>query len=212
MKHQRLFGALCAAGLCIGGAACGSDTSSDASLPPLTNETGSVVPITPVSVSSGQTGDSTGSSTDGSMAIDDRLNQATDALQAGDFSTMLKLLDLSGLGSDIQDRAVTILAPSEGAFADLPSETVRNLVTNPTQIDDLLKRHVLDQVYSYDELAQQTQVTTLTGETLSVTTAADGTVMVEGATVSRPASEKASGDNGQELAVFGIDRVLLESS
>jgi len=150
--------------------------------------------------------DASGSSTPG----DSRFDRAKDALAAGDFSTMLKLLDLSGLAREIEDRQVTILAPTEDAFKKLTKDQLADLVTNPTKIDDILKRHIVDEVLSFDELAAKSKVTTLSGETLTVSNDG-GTVTVNGAVVSEPKSDNVSGENGQELSVLGIDTVLLDA-
>ncbi len=150
--------------------------------------------------------DASGSSTPG----DSRFDRAKDALAAGDFSTMLKLLDLSGLAREIEDRQVTILAPTEDAFKKLTKAQLADLVTNPTKIDDILKRHIVDEVLSFDELAAKSKVTTLSGEALTVSNDG-GTVTVNGAVVSEPKSDDVSGENGQELSVLGIDTVLLDA-
>ena len=150
--------------------------------------------------------DASGSSTPG----DSRFDRAKDASAAGDFSTMLKLLDLSGLAREIEDRQVTILAPTEDAFKKLTKDQLADLVTNPTKIDDILKRHIVDEVLSFDELAAKSKVTTLSGEALTVSNDG-GTVTVNGAVVSEPKSDDVSGENGQELSVLGIDTVLLDA-
>ena len=49
----------------------------------------------------------------------------------------------------------------------------------------------------------------MAGDTLEVS-ASDGSVMIEGATVSAPSEDALAGEEGQEVAVFGIDQVLLE--
>jgi transforming growth factor-beta-induced protein len=123
---------------------------------------------------------------------------------------MLKLLDLSGLAREIEDRQVTILAPTEDAFKKLTKDQLADLVTNPTKIDDILKRHIVDEVLSFDELAAKSKVTTLSGEALTVSNDG-GTVTVNGAVVSEPKSDDVSGENGQELSVLGIDTVLLDA-
>jgi len=139
-----------------------------------------------------------------------RFDRAKDALEAGDYSTMLKLLNLSGLAKEIEDRQGTILAPTEDAFQKLTKEQLSDLVTNPTKIDDILKRHIVDEVLTYDELSAKPKVTTLSGETLTVSDDG-GTVKVDVAVVSEPKSDSVSGEDGQELSVLGIDTVLLDA-
>jgi uncharacterized surface protein with fasciclin (FAS1) repeats len=94
-----------------------------------------------------------------------RFDRAKDALAAGDFSTFLNLLQLSGLAHDIEERQVTIPAPTEDAFQKLTKSQLADLATNPTKIDDILKRHIVDEVLTLDELAAKSSVTTLSGDT-----------------------------------------------
>jgi uncharacterized surface protein with fasciclin (FAS1) repeats len=63
------------------------------------------------------------------------MDDARAALNDGDFDSMLRALELSGLADEIEDRQITILAPTEEAFADLPAGTVSDLLTNPTKVD-----------------------------------------------------------------------------
>jgi len=137
------------------------------------------------------------------------MDQAREALKDGDFSTMLQALELSGLATDIEKQDITILAPTDAAFTDLSAGTVTSLLADPTQIDDVLKRHIIDEVLTFDELSSKTSVTMMSGDTLPVTNE-NGVVKVDGATVTETDS-KLSGQNGQEVAVFAIDRVLLDS-
>ena len=63
---------------------------------------------------------------------------------------------------------------------------------------------------TFDELAAKSSVTTLSGDTLTVSNDG-GTVTVNGAVVSAPKSDSVSGEEGQEVSVLGIDTVLLDS-
>jgi uncharacterized surface protein with fasciclin (FAS1) repeats len=161
-------------------------------------------------VSSASSAATESDSTTSAGSTDSRFERAKEALAAGDFSTMLELLQLSGLADEIEERQVTILAPSEEAFGKLSRDEVTDLLANPTKIDDILKRHIIDEVLTFDELSTKAEVNTLSGETL-VVSAENGSVTVGGAMVSAPSDESVSGEGGQELAVLGIDRVLLDS-
>jgi len=141
--------------------------------------------------------------------IQSRMDEARQALKDGDFSTMLQALELSGLASDIEKQDITILAPTDAAFKDLSAGTVTSLLANPSEIDNVLKRHIIDEVLTFDELSKKTSVTMMSGDTLPVTNV-NGVVKVDGATVTETDS-KLSGESGQEVAVFAIDRVLLDS-
>ena len=218
MKQQKSVVVVLAALGAVVMAGCGSSLDSSSTSPSdrttvtsaasgtaSTSSAGTTSASSEVSGSSG-TADVTGSST---STGDSRFERAKDALAAGDFSTMLRLLDLSGLAKEIEDRQVTILAPTEDAFKKVTKEQLADLVTNPTKIDDVLKRHIVDEVLSYDELSAKSQVTTLSGETLTVSDEG-GTVKVDGAVVSEPKSDSVSGEAGQDFSVLGIDTVLLD--
>lgn len=172
----------------------GEDTESDDSLAPTT---------VPDDTESGTTTDSK------VLEIDDRIDQAGDALTSGDFSTMLNLLQLSSVADEIDGREITILAPTEEAFGALTTDEVSDLLTNPTKIDDILKRHIIDDLVTFEELSTTSSVTMLSGDTFAVVVDGD-TITIEGALVTEGDSEIFRGENGQEVAAFAIDRVLLD--
>ena len=141
----------------------------------------------------------------------DRLDTAREALADGDLSTMLEALNLSSVGDEIEGRAVTILAPTNDAFAELPAGDLADLLADPTEVDDVLRRHIIDGAMTFDELAQQSEVTTISGESLAVESNGDD-VTVDGATVSPPANNAVAGQEGEEVVVLRVDHVLLPGS
>ncbi len=220
MKHRTdVLIALAALGAVVM-TACGSSADSSSTSPSdgvtaVTSATsassstsGSASSSSPSSDAGSSTG-STDQSGSGTSTGASRFDRAKDALAAGDFSTFLNLLQLSGLAHDIEERQVTILAPTEEAFKKLTKDQLADLATNPTKIDDILKRHIVDEVLTFDELAAKSSVTTLSGDTLTVSNNG-GTVTVNGAAVSKPKSDSVSGEEGQEISVLGIDTVLLD--
>ena len=225
MNRLAAFGVVA---ILAGLSACGSDdkSSSDVtavSAVPLSSISDTSEPETSVTTddtTETTAADSTSQTTDVTTAADDstgstdvdlssRMDQARAALQDGDFTTMLQALELSGISSEIEDRQVTILAPTDNAFGDLSAAEVTDLLANPSQIDDLLKRHIIDELLTFDELSAKTSVKMLSGDTLPVTNDG-GVVKVDGATVTEM-DESVTADNGQDVAVFSIDRVLLDS-
>jgi uncharacterized surface protein with fasciclin (FAS1) repeats len=158
------------------------------------------------------TDDSVSGSDDGTATTDirDRLETAREALSDRDFSTMLQALNLSSIADEIEGRAVTILAPTNDAFTSMSASELRGPRANPTEIDDVLKRHIIDEALTFDELSARDSVTTLSGDTLTVTTSGS-TVTVDGAVVTPPTDDRVSGEEGEEIVVFRIDRVLLPS-
>ena len=221
MKHRTsMLVALAAVGA-VAVTACGSSADSSSTSPSVdittltspSSATSSASGSAGTASASSDTGSSTGSTDlSGSSASTgtSRFDRAKDALAAGDFSTFLNLLQLSGLAHDIEERQVTILAPTEDAFQKLTKSQLADLATNPTKIDDILKRHIVDEVLTFDELAAKSSVTTLSGDTLTVSNDG-GNVTVNGAVVSTPKSDSVSGEQGQEISVLGIDTVLLDA-
>jgi hypothetical protein len=61
---------------------------------------------------------------------------------------------------------------------------------------------------TFEELSQQSEVTTISGESLAVESNGNG-VTVEGATVSPPANNAVAGQEGEEVVVLRVDHVLL---
>jgi len=227
MKKLGAFGVVA---VMVGLGACGSDDNSSSgttaaiATTPLSTASVTSEPATSAttenptrtaasdSTESSETSGSTASngSTGGTnLDVSSRIDEAKAALQDGDFTTMLRALELSGLAKDLEDRQVTILAPTDNAFSDLSAGTVTDLLADPSQIDTLLKRHIIDGLLTFDELSAKTSVETMSGDTLPVTNEG-GVVKVDGAAVTET-DKSVTGENGQDVAVFSIDRVLLDS-
>ncbi len=151
--------------------------------------------------------------TDASEVVDDaseRLEEATSSLADGDFGTMLRALSLSGLADEIEDRDVTILAPTDSAFGAMSSDDLAQLLADPSSVDDVLRRHILVDAYSFDELRAQSTVESLAGDELTVTVNGE-TVDVGGATVTEIEQlDEDSSSSEREIQVYAIDRVLID--
>ncbi len=83
-----------------------------------------------------------------------------------ELSTLNTAVQASGLAETLASApAITVLAPSNAAFAALPAGTLDNLLKpeNLTQLQDLLKRHVLGAAYDVNGLKTKRVVTTLAG-------------------------------------------------
>lgn len=139
----------------------------------------------------------------------DRLKSAGAALADGDFSIMAQALGASGLGDELEDRDVTILVPTDDAFAALGGDGAVELLADPSSIDDLLRRHVLVEAYTFAELKDQTSVETIAGDELPVTVQG-GEVEVDGALVTEIDGAEEKTETGRELQVFAVDRLLLD--
>jgi uncharacterized surface protein with fasciclin (FAS1) repeats len=83
-----------------------------------------------------------------------------------ELSTLSAAVQASGLAETLASApAITVLAPTNAAFAALPAGTVENLLKpeNQPQLQDLLKRHVLGAAYDVNALKTRRAVTTLAG-------------------------------------------------
>lgn len=94
-------------------------------------------------------------------------NTVADALAGNpELSTLNAAVKASGLAETLASApAITILAPTNAAFAALPAGTVDNLLKpeNQAQLQDLLKRHVLGAAYDVNSLKTRRVVGTLAG-------------------------------------------------
>ncbi len=79
----------------------------------------------------------------------------------GRFTTLLAALDAAGLKSTVETAGpLTVLAPTDDAFARLPAGTVESLLGNIPALTDILLYHVLGgRQYSWQLLATNTPVT-----------------------------------------------------
>lgn len=137
--------------------------------------------------------------------LEDRLGRAGEALAQGDFTTLLTALELSGILDQLETQQATLLAPTDTAFAQLSTDDLSDLLTSASQIEEVLRRHVIDESLTWEQLQERSEVTTLSGDILPV--AVDGDqVTVGGAAVSEPG---VTNIEEQDLAVYVIDRVLL---
>jgi uncharacterized surface protein with fasciclin (FAS1) repeats len=147
------------------------------------------------------TGDTLG---DPGLGVESRLDRASEALAQGDFSTLARALQLSGLADVIENEQVTLLAPNDDAFAQLSANDLENLLSDLGQLQNALNRHLIDEALTWDQLRERSEVTTVNGDVLPVTVD-NGTVTVGGAVVTEPAQNI----RDQDITIFAIDRVLL---
>ncbi|MEM8559195.1 MAG: fasciclin domain-containing protein [Bacteroidota bacterium] len=138
--------------------------------------------------------------------------------QEGDGPTIVQLavdtdalstLETAVIAADLVDALsaagpITVFAPTNGAFGDLPEGTVASLVEpeNKAQLRSILKYHVVAGKLTAADLSDGQMLETLTGDMLTVSIT-DAGVMINGAKVAR-ADVMAS--NG---VVHVIDGVLL---
>jgi uncharacterized surface protein with fasciclin (FAS1) repeats len=124
------------------------------------------------------------------------------AVSAGSFSTLVTAVQAANLVDALKSPGpFTVFAPTDDAFAKLPSGTIQTLVQNIPQLTRILKYHVVPGKLMKADLAKLNTVTSLEGSTISIN-CTDG-FEVKNATVLTPDIEA---DNG---VIHVIDTVIL---
>jgi len=123
--------------------------------------------------------------------------------EQGQFTTLTEAIETANLGERLRGEGpFTIFAPTDEAFAQLPTEMVEELFNNQPALTDLLFYHVVDGRIMAEEIGQMDQVETLTGRFLDVTTGT-GTVTINGLQVITPNLQASNG------IIHVIDTVLM---
>ena len=183
MAHLRRALVLAALGTLGGATIFGCGSSLDSSATTLESATSSEPASSDSleSVPSDSSDPGSGVPTTSAAGVDNRFDRAKEALAAGDFSTMLELLsslawrrDRGSCGDDPRSDRRCL----QGSAARISWPTC----AKPNEIDDILRRHIIDEALTFDELAAKADGDRSVGETLAVATG--GTeITVEGAVV-----------------------------
>jgi uncharacterized surface protein with fasciclin (FAS1) repeats len=128
------------------------------------------------------------------------------AVAAGQFTTLARALQAAGLVDTLKGPGpFTVFAPTDAAFAKLPTDRLNAILANPQQLRALLTYHVVPgRVTAADVVRLQTARTVL-GESVRIN-AAGGTVRINDSTVT---SADVATSNG---VIHVIDTVLLPPS
>jgi uncharacterized surface protein with fasciclin (FAS1) repeats len=132
-------------------------------------------------------------------------NIPTVATKAGKFNTLLAAAKAAGLVEALSgDKALTVFAPTDDAFAKLPKDTVATLLKpeNKDKLKAILLFHVVEgRVYSEDALAAKSAAT-LQGSNVEITVK-DGAAYVNGAKILATDVDASNG------VIHIIDSVIL---
>ncbi len=122
---------------------------------------------------------------------------------AGSFGTLLAAVSAAGLEDDLRGGGpITVLAPSDEAFAKLPKGAVEGLLKDLPKLRAVLKHHVLPGKHYSREIAAMESARTLLGQTVSIRVASP--IRINGhATVIKADIEAANG------LIHVIDEVIL---
>lgn len=117
------------------------------------------------------------------LALTPAAGHAADLVQTlkdqGQFSELVSAVEQAGLAETLQGEGpYTVFAPTDEAFGKLPEGAMSQLTGSNGQLADVLKHHVVEgqEVMAKDVLGQETQVSTLSGD--QVTVDGTGTMMV----------------------------------
>ena len=91
------------------------------------------------------------------------------ATQAGSFSKLLSALEAASLTDTLKNPGpITVLAPTDEAFAKLPEGTIDGLLKEPLKLKRLLTYHVISGDVRSDDLAQIDEAPTMEGSIVAV--------------------------------------------
>lgn len=128
------------------------------------------------------------------------------AVAAGDFTTLVKLLQATGLDAVLAGAGpFTVFAPTDEAFAKLPNATLDALAANPALLKQVLTYHVVAGAVSLADASKLSSATTVEGETIALKYC-KGTLRVNWASVTAP---DVAASNG---VIHVIDEVLIPPS
>src|SRR6476619_8233310 len=87
------------------------------------------------------------------------------AVQNGNFNTLAAALQAAGLVDTLKGPGpFTVFAPTDAAFAKLPSGTLDSLLASPDQLRAVLTYHVVAGADSAADVSQLQQAATVQGE------------------------------------------------
>ncbi|GAB4148339.1 MAG: hypothetical protein OHK0017_11100 [Patescibacteria group bacterium] len=132
------------------------------------------------------------------------------ARAAGNFSSLLTALDRAELTSALKGPGpFTVFAPTNDAFAKLPSETLNSLLNDASKKNDLadiLKYHVVSGRVAASQVVTLNQATTLQGGTISIKVQNNEVILNNSVKVTQTDIQASNG------IIHVIDAVLLPTA
>ena len=129
------------------------------------------------------------------------------ATEAGSFKTLLAAVKAAGLVETLQGKGpFTVFAPTDAAFAALPTGTLDGLLKDPAALKKILLYHVVSGSVTADKVVGLTSATSVEGSPIAISVK-DGTVYLnDSAKVITPDVMASNG------VIHVIDKVLLPPS
>ena len=126
----------------------------------------------------------------------------------GNFNTLLSAIESAGLSNLLMtDAPLTMFAPTDEAFAALPTGAVDNFLANPEVLRDLLTNHLVEGALTSEGIANSSAsnplvVTSALGSPLQIVNDGDQ-ITVNGVSISQPDLSTGS------ATIHAIDHVIL---
>lgn len=125
------------------------------------------------------------------------------AVKAGDFETLVTAVKAADLVETLKGEGpFTVFAPSDSAFAKVPSDTLNGLLDDKQALTNVLTYHVVAGKVLAEDVVKLSSATTVQGQDVSIEVK-DGKVFVDGAQV---VSTDIQASNG---VIHVIDSVIL---
>ena len=125
------------------------------------------------------------------------------AVAAGDFSTLVTAVKAAGLVETLKGEGpFTVFAPTDAAFAKVPTDTLNALLADKAALANVLTYHVVAGNVMAADVVKLTSAVTVQGQAVSIEVK-DGKVFVDGAQV---VATDIKASNG---VIHVIDAVIL---
>jgi len=115
--------------------------------------------------------------------MSDKADIVDTAIAAGDFTTLVELVQAAGLGATLRGEGpFTVFAPTDEAFAAVPAETLDALANDPAALESVLLYHVVPGRLIAALISDGKEVATAQGEN-AIFSFADGVKKIDNATI-----------------------------
>ena len=125
------------------------------------------------------------------------------AVAAGDFNTLVTAVKAAGLVETLKGEGpFTVFAPTDAAFAKVPTDTLNALLADSAALANVLTYHVVAGNVMAADVVKLTSAVTVQGQAVSIAVK-DGKVYVDGAQVTATDIKASNG------VIHVIDAVIL---
>ena len=136
-------------------------------------------------------------------SMSEKANLVETAIAAGDFTTLVELVEAAGLAETLQGEGpFTVFAPTDAAFAAVPADVLEALAADPEALQSVLLYHVVPGRLVAALISDGKEVATAEGSNV-LFSFADGVKKVNGATI---VAKDIQASNG---VIHVIDSVIL---